>query len=93
MKSLYPLICLRVNRYLQLSNDHLRLFAHALQELRPKLHHLINRAAHLDDILREPFNGHRMTYRLEVLGAEAILKEELDSHDLLHCLDEVPSSV
>ena len=32
-----------------------------------------------------------MTYRLEDLGAEAILKEELDSHDLLHCLDEVQS--
>ena len=70
----------------------MRLFAYALQKLRPKLGYLISRAAELD-ILRYSFQDRRMTYRLEVLGAEAILKEEFDSYDLLHCLDEVPSSV
>ena len=71
----------------------MRLFADALRELRPKLGYLISRAAVLDSILLNPSQDRRMTYRLEDLGAEAILKEELDSHDLLHCLDEVPSSV
>jgi len=85
------LICLRVDRYLQLSHDHMRLFANALQKLRPKLGYLISRAAELDSILHNPFQDRRMTYRLEDLDAEAILKEELDSHDLLHCLDEVQS--
>lgn len=70
----------------------MRLFANALQKLRPKLGYLINRAAELDSILHNPFQDRRMTYRLEDLGLEAILKEELVSHDLLHCLDEVPSS-
>ncbi len=82
-----------MNRYLQLSDDHMQLFAYTLQKLRPKLEYLISRAAELDSILHNPFQNRRMTYRLEDLGAEAILKEELDSHDLLHCLDEVPSSV
>lgn len=71
----------------------MQLFACALQELRPKLEYLISRATRLDSLLHNPSQNRRMTYRLEDLGAEAILKEELDSYDLLHCFDEVPSSV
>lgn len=77
-----------IDRYTDLSKDEVQLLKRALQELRPRLHHLVHTASLINGILLESERDESRLEKLQQIDSESMMEEKLDSDRLL-CLLEL----